>query len=515
MTKQAINIIWFKRDLRFIDHEPLYYASQQNIPLLLLYFFEPSVMNYDDSDVRHWRFVYESILDMQSKLEKIKSKIYFFHSEVKPVFEELIKIYDIKNVISHQEIGNKVTFDRDIAMGLFFQEHKINWKQFQMHGVIRRLKSRKNWDKRWEEVMRDTPKKIELKDLKIERLKDTIYEELKGENLPETITTPNKNFQQGGENLAWRYLDSFVKERYVNYSKHISKPALSRRGCSRLSPYLTYGNISMRAIYQYTNQFYEGSKNKRAILNFVSRLHWHCHFIQKFEDECSMEFKNVNNAYDALEKPVNEIFINAWQKGVTGVPLVDACMRCLVATGYINFRMRAMVVSFFTFNLWQDWRELHFLAKQFLDYEPGIHYPQLQMQAGVTGVNTIRIYSPTKNAIDHDADAVFIKKWLPELNNIPSSLVYEPWKLSEIEQEMYGCIIGKNYPAPIVDIETSRKAASDIVWSFRKTKAVKNEGQRILEKHTHRKTSKEVVFAKAKKSIKQKKNEAQQTFLAL
>jgi deoxyribodipyrimidine photo-lyase len=78
----------------------------------------------------------------------------------------------------------------------------------------------------------------------------------------------------------------------------------------------------------------------------------------------------INRAYDTLVKPKNEIYIKAWQEGRTGVPIVDACMRCLVATGYINFRMRAMVVSFFTFNLWQDWRELHFLARQFLDYEP-------------------------------------------------------------------------------------------------------------------------------------------------
>jgi len=78
LNKKTINIVWFKRDLRFVDHEPLYLAQQDGIPVLLLYFFEPSVMSYDDADVRHWRFIYESIQEMQTKLKTVSAQVYFF-----------------------------------------------------------------------------------------------------------------------------------------------------------------------------------------------------------------------------------------------------------------------------------------------------------------------------------------------------------------------------------------------------------------------------------------------------
>lgn len=205
-----------------------------------------------------------------------------------------------------------------------------------------------------------------------------------------------------------------------------------------------------------------------------------------------MEFENLNKGFDSLRTEIDKKLVDGWENGQTGYPLIDACINCVKTTGYLNFRMRSLLVSFFTHHLWQPWQAgVHFLARQFLDYEPGIHYSQFQMQAGTMGVNTIRIYNPVKQSIDHDPEGNFIRKWLPALQRIPNTHIHEPWRMTSEEQALAGVTIGVDYPKPIVAIAETARFAREHLWRAKNSVAVQSENKRILKKHTKRKTEKE------------------------
>jgi deoxyribodipyrimidine photo-lyase len=501
LEKQAVNILWFKRDLRLRDHAPLQAALSENHPLMLLYFFEPSVIAEPHYSERHWRFVWESLQDLNTQLAKFKIEIRVLHSEVLPIFQEIQEKFGINKIFSHEETGLKITYNRDKQIIKFCKENNLQWLEYQCNGIFRGRKNRENWVKDWhtfmnapqtnmdENILEQSGKISEKTIFQLETVCDNLVDSIVSkftDILPNSSKKKNEAFQSGGEYFAHRYQKSFMEERVKDYSKSISKPLESRKGCSRLSPYIAWGCLSIRQVYQ--AELAAGKANpslKWQLSNFGSRLRWHCHFIQKFEMEDRMEFENLNHGYDTMVVSENYAHFKAWAEGKTGFPLVDACMRCLHATGYINFRMRAMLVSFLTHQLFHHWKEgSYHLAKLFLDFEPGIHYPQFQMQAGVTGINTVRIYNPIKQSQDHDPEGIFIREWVPEMLNCPTEFIHEPWKMTAMEQEIYNFHLGEDYPFPIIDYEKNTKIAKERIWGQRKRDEVKSEKAGILAKHT-------------------------------
>ena len=474
--KEPINIFWFKRDLRLLDNGPLNNAVSQKEKLLLIYCFEPSLKKNRHYSTKHWNFIRESINDLNIFLKNIDTHIHTYNKEITDVLKEIQEKFIVKKIFSHNETGLNVTFERDILLKEFCQNNSIQWEEEINNGVFRGLKNRKNWIKKWRDHMKSPV-------VLFKGEKNDFINIKKKQNFK---VKDSKILQKGGVSSGIKYLDSFLDSRHTKYQNNISKPEASRTSCSRLSPYISWGNISTRYAWQRAKEQIQNGKSKFQLNGFTSRLRWQAHFIQKFEMECQMEFRSVNKGYQNLVKPINKKFISAWEKGKTGYPLVDASMRCVVETGYLNFRMRALLVSFLTHHLWQPWQSgvIH-LARNFLDFEPGIHYSQFQMQAGETGINMIRIYNPTKNAKEHDKEGIFIKKWIPELKKIPTPLLFEPWKMSLIDQETYECTIGKDYPNPIVDISETYKYSASKLWRIKSDPKVKEESSRILQKHTN------------------------------
>lgn len=480
---EEINIIWLKRDLRLQDNEAILNALNAGKRTLLLYVFEKSLLEDDHYSERHWDFIKQSIVDLNKDLIKFDTKILCVTTEIVTAFNQILNYYKIDTVFSHQETGLLITYKRDKDFKRYCRNNSINWVENNNNGVLRGLLNREDWFEKWDDYMYQPLFEYELNSENFLSIK-TIEKIERAFFVTNLKTKQDTVFQKGGSKMAWKYAKTFFEERHKNYMHHISKPALARESCSRLSPYIAWGNVSIRQIFHAALEN-KTEANKKDLGAFVSRLRWQAHFVQKFEMEHTMEEASVNKGYHKLKKSISETYQKAWKEGQTGFPLVDASMRCLVETGYLNFRMRAMLVSFFTHILWQPWQDAtHHLSQQFLDFEPGIHFPQLQMQASETGTNTIRIYSPLKNSIEHDADATFIKKWVPELAKLSTGFIHEPYLMTPLDQQFADFTLGVDYPKPIVDIKISRKKASEILYNMRKDPDVIMETRRILRKHT-------------------------------
>jgi len=484
MGKENIQLIWLKRDLRLHDHQPLAEAIRTGLPILTLFWMEPSLRAVPQSDVRHWRFAYQSAMDVRDRLARHGLPMWICNGEVLPSLKKLSKEYELAGLWSHQETGLKITYERDLAVKAWCVEHGIPWREFRQDGVFRGLRCRDGWQERWEKDMRSPLAQPDWANARAPKPRPRLESALAGPPLPEALRTAPDGFQPGGETAGRRYLQSFLESRAHQYSRHLSKPLASRRSCSRLSPYIAWGCLSVREVWQRSANLLRHANLGWNLENFHSRLWWRSHYIQKLESEWQIEFEPINRGMRALDRTTSGPWLDAWAAGRTGFPMADASIRCLKATGWINFRMRAMLATLASFPLWLDWQPVaHQLAQWFTDFEPGIHYGQIQMQAGLTGYHPLRIFNPIVQAEQHDPDGAFVRRWIPELAWVPAPLIYRPWTMTPLDQKYYHCELGKDYPRPWVAYDEATRQAKARYWAVRMSPAVQKRLPALWARH--------------------------------
>jgi deoxyribodipyrimidine photo-lyase len=465
-------LVWFKRDLRVADHAPLAAAAQAEAALAL-FIVEPAWLASPECHPRHVAWLLQCLAPLRDSLAARGLTLLVRTGEAVSVLAALRREFGYTRLFSHEETGPGWSYTRDLAVARWCRAEGVAWTEWPQTGVVRRLKDRRGWAGRWQQRM-DAPCVPAPAGFKAAPgfAPATALQPLP--TLRDLGVAPAPETPPAGEAAGQALLASFVGGRALGYRQHLSSPLSAHDGCSRLSAHLAYGTLSMRSVHQATEAAIRGTPSRElahGLRGFAGRLRWHCHFMQKLEDEPAIEWRNFARSADGLRpgdgpelRPADRERLQAWCEGRTGYPMVDACMRQLVATGWLNFRMRAMLVSFAAYHLWLHWREPGlFLARQFLDFEPGIHWSQMQMQSGTTGINTLRMYSPGKQARDHDPQWLYVRRWVPEFGSTA-------------------------YPRPIVDERSALAAAKEALYGLRRTREAHAEAGAIQHKHGSRKS---------------------------
>ncbi len=421
--KQSINIFWFRRDLRLHDNAGFYQALKSGKPVLPLFIFDTVILDkLDDKDDARVTFIHQSLANMNEELKRSGSSMLIKNTSPKEAFAEILNEYEVDTVFTNQDY-EPYAKERDTAIAQILADKGSKFCTYKDQVIFDRNEVMKPdgspytvftpYSRKWKEKLND----FYLKFYPVEKYLQNLYQ----------IVLPFPALKAiGFEPSLIRIPKNEYKSIIADYAKTRDFPGLE--GTSRISVHLRFGTVSIRELATEANQSEEKTwLNELIWRDFYAMLLWH--FPQTADHAYKPDF-------DKIQWRNNEQEFEAWCKGETGYPIVDAGMRQMQELGWMHNRVRMVTASFLCKHLLIDWRwGEHYFARKLLDYDMSSNVGGWQWAAG-TGADAapfFRIFSPAAQTKRFDPKFEYIKKWVPEY--------LDPIK----------------YPAPIVDHKEARE----------------------------------------------------------
>ena len=471
---KGIAIHWFRQDLRITDNPSLETAAEFDAVLPIYILDDENSQEFKMGSASRW-WLHNSL---QSLNESLDGKLSIYSQNPEIVIQELLKKYEVKAVFWNR-CYEPWRIDRDIDIKAYLDDKNIENKSFNSHLL---------WEP-WEISKDDgTPYRVftpyykkgclnaeeprlPSKNLKI----DTIFYDQDCEQIDTLDLLPRINWYsqiqeawKPGEEGAQKRLDQFLEEGLLDYKEGRNFPF--KENVSRLSPHLHFGEISPNEVWYQAKTKESVSGIQKSLEHFLSELGWREFSYYLLYHFPSLPKQNFQAKFNKFPWIKNKSFLESWQKGETGYPIVDAGMRELWQTGYMHNRLRMVVGSFLVKNLLIDWREGEdWFWDCLVDADLASNSAGWQWVAG-SGADAapyFRIFNPVTQGLKFDPEGEYTKKYVPELKLLPNKFLFSPWEAPKEILEKAGIELGKDYPEPIVDLKYSRELALE---AFGKTK---------------------------------------------
>jgi deoxyribodipyrimidine photo-lyase len=452
-------LVWFRRDLRDYDHAALHAALASHALVHCAFVFDTEILDaLDSTRDRRVTFIWDSVRELKAALEAQGGGLHVVHGAARDEILGLARRLRVAAVYANRDYEPEaITRDTDIAQRLRRAGIAFHSRKDQVIFELDEVRTHSGaafsvftpYKKAW-------LAKLEPQDcasLDIAPLTDRLapgpraMPELQALGF-ERAELPLPAGMSGGARL-WQAF----RERLADYAQCRDFPA--RAATSRLSAHLRFGTVSVRELVRYAR-----AQVGAGAHSWLSELIWrefYCAILTRRPDVVNHAFRC---GYDRLQWEDNEAGFRAWCHGRTGYPLVDAAMRELNATGSMHNRLRMASASFLTKDLGIDWqRGERYFARQLLDYDLAANNGGWQWCAS-TGCDAqpwFRIFNPVTQSRRFDPQGAYLQRWLPELAHVPCVHLHAPWEMTALEQQAAHCLIGRDYPAPIVRHEDARQ----------------------------------------------------------